>query len=307
MEDCQFVVNRVREFNRFYTVILGMLDRRYLGSDYSVAETRILFELYTHDGCTANALSASLQLDKSYLSRILKRFEADGLLEKTPSAQDSRARLLHLTRRGAQQTAQLIEQTNRQILPMVEPLTTGQRAGLCAAMDHITQCFSRQGATCGGPVIRAYRMGDPSRVCDFYTRLYEKQFHFHGSVERYFLAGMVELFDDPTGSCLWVAEQNGEIVGSVAVVKKADHLGQLRWFGVDTSMQGQGLGRRLLETAMQFCRRQGYTDLFLWTIDILKPARHLYGKFGFAPTETKPNNEWADSTLLEEKWEYHEK
>lgn len=153
--------------------------------------------------------------------------------------------------------------------------------------------------------IRTYRPGDPSLVCYFYYKLYEQQYQFNGSVEHYFIKGMAELFDDPRGSQMWVAERNGTIVGSIAVVKKEEHAAQLRWFGVSPEIQGMGIGNQLLETAMHFCQEHHYTDLVLWTIDILKPARHLYGKHGFSMTETKPNDEWADYALVEEKWEYH--
>lgn len=154
-------------------------------------------------------------------------------------------------------------------------------------------------------VIRPYRPGDPSLVCYFYYQLYEQQYHFNGSVEKYFIKGMGELFDSPDGSQLWVAEREGKIVGSIAIVQKGEHAAQLRWFGVSTEIQGMGIGNRLLETAMAFCRERHYTDVILWTINILKPARHLYGKHGFSPTQTKPNHEWADVELIEEKWEYH--
>ena len=153
--------------------------------------------------------------------------------------------------------------------------------------------------------IRTYRPGDPSLVCYFYYKLYEEQYQFNGSVEKYFIKGMGELFDDPEGSQLWVAERDGKIMGSIAIVKRGGHEAQLRWFGVSPELQGLGVGNRLLEAAMEFCREKGYTDVSLWTIDILKPARHLYGKHGFALTETKPNHEWADYALTEEKWEYH--
>lgn len=125
--------------------------------------------------------------------------------------------------------------------------------------------------------IREYKPGDPSRVTYFYYKLYEKQYHFTGAV-----------------------------VGSVAIVKKGDHEAQLRWFGVDMSLQGLGIGNRLLDIAMEFCRKHEYHHVFLWTIEILKPARHLYGKHGFVMTETKPNHEWADYELLEEKWDFSE-
>lgn len=152
--------------------------------------------------------------------------------------------------------------------------------------------------------LRTWQPGDPSRVIYFYYELYKKQYHFNGSVERYFMEGMVELFEDPEGSQLWVVERDGEVVGSISVIKKGAQEAQLRWFGVDMSLQGLGIGNRLLEVALQFCREHGYKHLYLWTIEILKSARHLYGKYGFARTETKPNREWAEDELLEEKWEY---
>lgn len=153
-------------------------------------------------------------------------------------------------------------------------------------------------------LIRAYHAGDPSRVCYFYYKLYEQLYHFNGSVEAYFIRGMAELFDCREGNRLWVAEKDNRIVGSIAIIKKGDHDAQLRWFGVDPSMQGNGLGSKLLQTAMDFCAQRHYFHVVLWTIDILKPARHLYGKFGFSMTETKPNTEWSDHEILEEKWEF---
>lgn len=116
---------------------------------------------------------------------------------------------------------------------------------------------------------------------------------------------MAELFDHPEGNELWVAEKEHKIAGCIAIIKKDEHDAQLRWFGVDPSIQGMGIGNRLLETAMNSCKEHAYTDVILWTIDILKPARHLYGKYGFQMTDTKPNTEWADYEVLEEKWEYH--
>lgn len=153
--------------------------------------------------------------------------------------------------------------------------------------------------------IRTYTPGDPSLVCYFYYKLFERQYQFNGCVEQYFIKGMAELFDAPLNSQMWVAERNGHIVGSIAVIWRGGHAAQLRWFGVSTEIQGTGIGNRLLETAMAFCKDHNYTDVVLWTISILSSARHLYGKHGFSMTETKPNDEWAGCRLTEEKWEYH--
>ena len=141
-------------------------------------------------------------------------------------------------------------------------------------------------------------------VCYFQYKRYEKQYHFNGLYEKEMLSGMAELYDDPAGSQMWIAEQNGQIVGDIAVIKRGCDKAQLRWFGVDTALQGQGLGNRLLSTALDFCRDKGYTKLTLGTLDILKPARHLYAKFGFHKTESEAFNEWDESrSMYHETWE----
>lgn len=153
-------------------------------------------------------------------------------------------------------------------------------------------------------IIRAYQPGDPSLVCYFQYKLYEKQYHFNGLYEKEMLGGMAELYDDPDGSQMWVVELHGKIVGDMAVIKRGHDKAQLRWFGVDMDLQGQGLGNKLLKTAMDFCREKEYIHLTLSTLDLLKPARHLYAKFGFRKTKSEPYNEWDETRdMRQEVWE----
>lgn len=153
-------------------------------------------------------------------------------------------------------------------------------------------------------IIRKYKSGDPSMVCYFQYNLYKSQYGFNGLYEKEMLSGMAELYDDTEGSQMWIAELNGKIVGDIAIIKRGTDKAQLRWFGVDTRLQGQGLGGRLLETAMSFCKKKGYSHITLGTLDILKPARHLYAKFGFCKTDSEPYNEWDESRdMYRETWE----
>ena len=115
---------------------------------------------------------------------------------------------------------------------------------------------------------------------------------------------MAELYNDLDGSQMWIAELDGKIAGDIAVVKKGAGSAKLRWFGVDLKVQGQGLGNRLLHKAMDFCREKGYVHLTLSTLDILKPARHLYGKFGFHLVKSEFFNEWDETRQMhQEIWE----
>lgn len=152
--------------------------------------------------------------------------------------------------------------------------------------------------------IRAYKPGEPSLVVNFYYRLFEKQFQFLPSTEQYFLHAMEELFVYKEGSELWVAVRGDQIVGSICIVYKGNSEAQLRLFGIDPSVQGQGVGSSLVKTAMDFCKKNNYHKVILWTIDICKAARHIYGKFGFVHTDSKPNTTWANYSMTEELWEY---
>ncbi len=152
-------------------------------------------------------------------------------------------------------------------------------------------------------IIREAKTGDASLVSYFYFKLFETQFDFLPNVEQYFLHAASEIFDDPEGSRLWVLEENGRIRGSICIVKKSDQEAQLRLFGTDLSLQGKGAGTALMRTAMNFCKERQYSHVCLWTIDICKAARHLYSRFGFRLTDTKPNTTWAAYPMMEELWE----
>lgn len=153
-------------------------------------------------------------------------------------------------------------------------------------------------------IIRECKPGEPSLVVHFYYKLFEEQFDFLPSTEQYFLHAMIDLFGDERNNKLFVVEYNGAIVGSVCIVKLAEHEAQLRLFGTSPILQGKGVGTELMKIAMDYCREKEFHHVVLWTIDICKAARHLYGKFGFKLTDTKPNTTWAKYDMIEEKWEY---
>ena len=137
-------------------------------------------------------------------------------------------------------------------------------------------------------------------------KLFEQQFDFLPGIEQYFFHAMEEYFEAMEDSKLWVAVDSGEIKGSICIVKINVHEAQLRLFGTDPSLQGMGIGKQLMQRAMDFCKTKGYKHIILWTIDICKSALHIYDSFGFKRTETKPNVTWADYSMTEELWEYND-
>lgn len=142
MKDKQKTLNQIREFNRFYTVLLGFLNRNYLDSGYSVTETRILFELHQNGPQSANDLIELLHLDKSYISRIIRSFEQKELLLRTAAPHDRRFLIIQLTSKGIAEAQKLIHITNQEILKLIEPFTSQDCSDLCDAMRNIIDLFS---------------------------------------------------------------------------------------------------------------------------------------------------------------------
>lgn len=151
--------------------------------------------------------------------------------------------------------------------------------------------------------IREGRPGEASLVAHLFLSYLRKIMSFFPTVEGYILNSIAEYYDDYEDNGLWVIDDNGEVKGAISAVKKDENLAQLRLFCIHESLQSKGYGNRLLEIAMDFCRKMNYTHVILWTVDICSEARHLYSKFGFELTETKENTEWADYKMTEEKWE----
>lgn len=151
--------------------------------------------------------------------------------------------------------------------------------------------------------IREYKPGDAGLVSHLHMKVYTEKYGFRGIFEHYVMKSLADFLLEPTGGMLWVAEIGDKIAGSAAIVRADEQTAQLRWFVVDDGCQGTGIGSRLLDTALDFCRDTGYTRVTLWTISMLGAARHLYAKKGFFLTETKPNTEWTGELLTEERWD----
>jgi GNAT superfamily N-acetyltransferase len=133
--------------------------------------------------------------------------------------------------------------------------------------------------------------------------LYENTYKFGRMFEYYVMKGLTEFMINTDGGELWIAEVDGKMVGSIAITKSNDIVAQLRWFVLDENYQGMGIGKKLMETAIDFCKKQRYKHVYLWTVSALETARYLYRKYNFTLTEEKQNYEWTGSKLVEERWD----
>lgn len=296
------IVNSVRGFNRFYTNILGLLDQHILDSDYSLTEARILFDLHETGTCTANTLSTKLKIDKSYLSRMLKRFEEKGLIAKAVSSEDSRASCIGLTQQGRQVIDDLSSASNRQIEHLFAPLSDGECQSVFSAMKIITQSFTKATTDI---VIRLFTHKDIDYMIARQISMYDIEYGFSSEAWKVYIADgvqhLIEQFD-PERDCVYILEANGVVSGCIAITDIEGRTAQLRFFFIEPTLRGLGAGNKLINMAISFCKEKQYKRVFLWTFSKLAAARHLYSKNGFQMTDTHENCEWGEP-VLEERWD----
>jgi len=294
----------LRAFNRFHTRLVGALDRRILDSPHSLTESRLLFEIAHGRDLTAAALAKTLRLDPAYLSRVLARLAGLGLIDRRPSASDGRASTLRLTRAGRVAFDGLDRAANSEAAETLAPLSQAKRAEVAAAMATIMAELSGEPAARPPIVIRPHAPGDVGWIVHRHGALYAVEYGwdetFEGLVAE--IAGRFLMRHDPKRERCWIAERQGDILGSVFVVDAGDQAAKLRLLYVELEARGEGLGRRLVDEALRFAARAGYRKVTLWTNDILVAARRIYEATGFRLVASAPHDSFGKH-LAGETWE----
>jgi len=300
-------VSAVRAFNRFYTRRVGALGDHHLDSAYSLTEMRVIYELAHAVRPSASAIGRDLGLDAGYLSRILRRFESDGLLARTPSAGDARKSDLRLTRRGRSTFAPLERRTRGELAAQLGRLSTPEQRRLLDAMQTIERLFGdRDSERTERPpfILRPHRPGDMGWVVERHGALYAREWGYSSAFEALvarIVADFLDHFDSRRERC-WIAERNGANVGSVFVVRETGTIARLRLLIVEPHARGLGIGRRLVQECVQFARQAGYQSMTLWTHSQLDAARRLYREAGFRCVRKTPHRSFGKQ-LVDETWE----
>lgn len=306
IEICAERVDAVRRFNRFFTRRIGVLREGLLHSPYSLTEARILFDLAQRDDLTATELGRALGLDAGYLSRTLARLEQQGLVDRTRSEDDGRARLLRLTAAGRDAFALLDRRSREEVAEMLSDLGEGDQRRLLAAMRTIEGILDKgvRFKYAEPFFLRPHEPGDMGWVVHRHGALYAQEYGWDERFEA-LVAGIVSEFInhyDPRRERCWIAEMNGEIVGSVFVVRASETVAKLRLLLVEPSARGLVLGTRLVEECIRFARRAGYQKMVLWTNSVLVDARRIYERAGFTLVAQEAHHSFGHD-LIGETWE----
>ncbi len=296
-------VDAVREFNRFYTRRIGVLDEAYLGSRFSLTEVRVLYELAHRDTATASEVARELGLDAGYLSRILRVFTRRGVIAKSAAADDARKTILRLTALGRRVIVPLEARARTQIGAMLDDVPVPQQARVVEAMHAIETSLA--GPTPARPriTLRSHRPGDMGWVVERHGTLYWKEYGWDETFEA-LVAGIVAKFIEhlaPERERCWIAELDGEPVGCVFCVSKSKSVAKLRLLLVEPRARGLGIGRRLVDECIRFARAAGYRELTLWTNDVLVAARQIYERAGFRLVESERHHSFGKD-LVGQNW-----
>lgn len=275
-------IDAVRQFNRLYTKIVGVLDEKMLDTPYSLTEIRVLFELSQRPSMAVTLLRRTLGLDPGYLSRLLARFEADGLVDRERSTEDGRQQLVQLTAAGKDVFRSLDGKSSDQVRQLLSGITDENQRRLVQAMDVIRlQLGDRPRPE--GVVLRPPRSGDFGWIIQRHGALYSQEYGFDTTFEALTAKVVADYLEahDPEREAVWIAEVHGELAGSIFCVRKDDHTAKLRLLLVEPSARGYGVGSRLVKECVRFARGAGYRAMELWTVDLLHAARRIYQHEGF--------------------------
>ncbi|MHA2497370.1 MAG: bifunctional helix-turn-helix transcriptional regulator/GNAT family N-acetyltransferase [Candidatus Hodarchaeales archaeon] len=299
-------IAEIREFNRFYTRIIGVLRKGLLHSPFSLTEARIIFELAHKKELTATDLCRDLGLDQGYLSRILVRLEKQDVLQKVKSQKDGRQRILSLTPKGEKEFELLNTRASDEVADILQRLTESDQLRLIKAMKTIASILD-EGFKYSEPFfLRTHHSGDMGWVTYRHGVIYSQEYGWNEEFEALvsqIVADFIKNYN-PTRERCWIAEMHGEPVGSVFLVQDPEDVAtaKLRLLLVEPRARGLGLGTRLVEECVRFSKECGYQKIVLWTNDVLVDARSIYIKKGFNLIDQEKHHSFGHD-LIGEYWE----
>ncbi|MBR4073847.1 MAG: GNAT family N-acetyltransferase, partial [Firmicutes bacterium] len=255
----------IQGFNKVYQSLLKRIDSAILETGYTLTEKEVLLEISKTERCTANILIQQLCIDRSYMSRMIAKFEQNGLIEKTQSQTDSRIRYIRLSELGRKEINRLSDIQSNHIAAIFNKLSEEDQLAVWQSMVMIRNKLSDANDVI---TIRPFNQSDIEYVISRHKTLYYAERHLSGTFSSYvdeIVYRFVEQFD-PKTDCLKILECNGVPAGSIAIARADDDTAQLRFFMLEPEMRQRGYGNRLMNMALDFCRQKGYKKVFLLTI-----------------------------------------
>lgn len=299
-------IKEIRRFNRFYTNILGLVDRHILDSSYSLTEARILYEIFHTPRCTARKIKNLLLVDEGYLSRTIEKLSKQGLIIRERSPKDARAVNLSLSDKGEKEFLKIDQESEKSIWSMIGHLSRENVGELGSLFQRVQELLNKQNKAAriklkDISIRNTLTQGDLGYIVHLHGALYGTEYGYGIEFETYVARGIDEFYKnyDSKKDRVWICEHNDKIVGFLLLMHRENDAAQLRYFLVKKEYRGIGLGNKLMELFMDFLNEGGYKSAYLWTTHELYAAASLYKKYGFKLTEEKEST--AFNKLLREQ------
>jgi len=299
-------VAAVRQFSRYYTNVLGLLQEGLLDTEFSLTEARVIFELAAAGQADAASLKRRLDIDPGYLSRLLARLGKAGLISRQRDPDDGRRQVIELTAAGQAAFGTLNDRSERQVRDLLATLPEDAQRRLTGAMAAIEDILSGPAGRTrpAAYLLRSPGPGDLGWMVRAHGELYAREYGWDPTFEA-LVARIVADYagnHDPRREAAWIAEVDGQPMGCVLCVRKDDDTAQLRILLVDPAARGLGIGARLVSECLTFARRAGYQRIVLWTNDVLTAARRIYQAAGFRLTGEEPHRSFGHD-LVSQTWQ----
>ena len=297
-------VARVRSFNRFYTNLLGVLQEGFLRTPYSLTESRVIFELAHRSTAQLMDLRRDLDVDAGYMTRILTRLEADGLVVRERSEADARRQVVRLSARGRSAFQTLDERSAEDVGKLLSRLSEEEQQRLIAAMTTIEKLLADTHST--EVVLRPLGPGDFGWVVERHGILYAEEYGWDETFEALVARIVAEYGEnrDVPRENAWIAEVDGERGGCAFCTKKERDIAQLRLLLVEPWARGRGVGTRLVDQCLHFARRAGYRRVMLWTNNVLEDARRIYERAGFTLVDEERHHSFGRDLVGQTWWKW---
>ncbi|CAA9197101.1 hypothetical protein FLA105534_01476 [Flavobacterium bizetiae] len=299
------IILKIRSFNRFYASHIDILNQRYLESDYSLTEVRILYEIDQSKTITAQKITEILNLDKGYLSRILKRFLKENLIVKVASTEDKRASNIMLTASAHELLKSLTIKVDEKIKQKTDQMNFSEKNLLTNSMQTVKQLLTENQLTADDITYRnELNSGDIGYIIYLHGHIYANESDFSKDFEKYVIKTFYDFLEhySPENDRIWIAEYNNKIVGCIAIQHQPKNEAQLRWFLLDPAFRGLGIGNKLLNDALNFCSERNYKNIFLLTTSTQNKALEMYKMAGFKLKESVELHQWG-KTFQHERYD----
>lgn len=310
------VIDQVRDASRTLVREFGFLRRNLASTSLPASAVHALLEIDLRGPQTAAELCIKLNLEKSSISRMLRKLIDAGEIQETALEQDGRSKVLSLTNQGKATVNVAHQFAQQQVGGALSSLSAGDVANVVSGLSAYASALEKQrtGSTSNLSaslsvsvhMVTGYHPGAIGTIAALFSQYFVRDYGFDQYFEQKVATGLVDFTQrlESDDLELWLVMEGEQILGSLAIDGEdlpEEGVAHLRWFIMESRLAGQGWGRRLLEAAIEFCESRGFREIHLWTVKGLDASTHLYDRYDFVIDEEFVDDQWGKQAIEQKR------